>query len=379
MAITKKYPVLFTIVLPIIIAVALLYSYKKGIRDAEDIGLGKGTATFTPYVEKRPIHITNPSLAASMKEGWIERGKKEVYLWIGNSQLHGVNQYRTGQVNCISFLSEQLKTFKEEVLGISYPNGNMQEFLTSVLYFSKLIPPKGIILPICFDDMREDGIRDALKLKPVIDSVQNEPAYYSTLENIRSLKLPVIDSNSGANGNDFSGIKETLQDISERYLDRKMEAIWSIWKSRPDIRGNLFNDLYNFRNTMFGIDATTTRKMIPGRYKDNFTAFTSIIKYCTTNKISLLIYIPPIRNDVPIPYEHAAYNSFKKDVEEQCLKSGVSFVNLENLVPGQYWGQAAAAKAGDEKKVIDFMHFQQSGHQLLADSIFKTISQYKNP
>lgn len=365
----NKNPVLFTIVIPVVLSVLMLYQYKKGIRNAADIGLGKATSTFTPFIDNYPVHITNPSLANLMKEGWIKRGNKNVYLWIGNSQLHGINEYAPGQTNCIGFLFDQLKPLNEEVLGVSLPNGNLQEFFMEVIYYSKLIPPKGIILPLFFDDMREDGIRDLLKLNAIIDSIRPQQDYFSSLKNIASLEV----SKSKEAVNDFNGIRETTQDISERYLSRWFESNWSIWRSRPDIRGNLFNDLYNIRNKLFGINASTTREMIPGRYKNNFTAYCGIVKYCKTNNIPLLIYIPPIRHDVPIPYKMTDYISFKKNVEDISKASPATFLNLENLVPGQYWGYLKPGNMFDETSGLDFMHFKQKGHQLIADTIFVTL------
>lgn len=369
MQFNNKYPVLFSIAFPVLLSVLMLYQYKNGIRNAADIGLGKSTSTFTPFIDNYPVHITNPSMANLMKEGWIKRGNKNVYLWIGNSQLHGINEYAPGQTNCIGFLFEQLKPLNEEVLGVSLPNGNLQEFFMEVIYYSKLIPPKGIILPLFFDDMREDGIRDLLKLNAIIDSIRPQQDYFSSLKNIASLEV----SKTKEAVNDFNGIRETTQDITERYLSRWFESNWSIWRSRPDIRGNLFNDLYNIRNKLFGINASTTRKMIPGRYKDNFTAYSGIVKYCKANNIPLLIYIPPIRHDVPVPYELADYYSFKKNVADVSKSAGMSFLNLEYLVPGAYWGYVRPGSMLDENSGLDFMHFKQRGHQLIADTIFNTL------
>ena len=365
----RKYSLILNFLLPLFIGIIFLYGYREHIRPSTDIGLGEGTSSYTPFFENYPIHLQNPVYADSMKAGWIQRGKKDITLWIGNSQLHGVNQYMPGKINCIAYLFNRLKPQNREVLGVSFPNANIQEFLVSAIYFSKLIPAKRILMPIFYDDMREDGIRDLLKTRAIEDSISKDSTYFLQLENIMNL-YKHSETNLDPAPDDFSGIKETTQDISERYLNGLFEKKWSLWKSRPDIRGNFYNDLYNARNALLGINASSVRKMIPGRYTENYNALLAIIKYCRDAEIDLLLYIPPIRHDVPLPYDLKGYGIFKKDIEQLCISNNIRFMNLENLVPGRYWGMAS-------KTSIDFMHFQDTGHHLIADTMFETLVKFQ--
>jgi hypothetical protein len=368
----KKSSTLLHVALPVFIAIMMLNAYKKNIRPSTDIGLGEATSSCTPSYEDFPIHIRYPVKADSLKDGWMKRGKKEVSLWIGNSQLHGVNQFEPGNSNCIGFLFDKLLPYRCEVLGISFPNANLQEFLVSVIYFSKLIPAKRIILPIFYDDMREDGIRAILQGSSIADSIRTSSFYFSHLENIKSLCKP-SEAKLVQLPDDYSGIKETTQDISERYVNHFLEARWKIWKMRPDIRGKMYNDLYNIRNILLGIDASTIRKMIPGRYQENHKAFLAILDYCNDKGIELTIYIPPIRNDVPLPYEMEGYNKFKQVILEECNSKGVRFLNLESLIPKRCWGVSGTSDI-KSRGSIDFMHFREEGHRIIADTIFKIIT-----
>ena len=96
-----------------------------------------------------------------------------------------------------------------------------------------------------------------------------------------------------------------------------------------------------------------------------------ILKFCNDKKIKLLVYIPPLRNDTSPPYEIDAYNHFKKEVEKDALANNAVFVNLENLVAANYWGHKGSTTGSGTE--IDFMHFQEPGHKLLADTVFKLI------
>ena len=61
-------------------------------------------------------------------------------------------------------------------------------------------------------------------------------------------------------------INDTKQTEFENLLDEKLGNIWPLWNKRDIFRGELFGKLYLLRNSIFGIKATTTRKMIKGNY-----------------------------------------------------------------------------------------------------------------
>lgn len=358
--------------LPVIAAIAMLYYFQDKLRKPEEIGLGEGNVAYFPVAGTYPIHISDASDIDTLKKGWLARGSKKLYLWLGNSQLHGINKYMPGNTNTVGFLFNNLQNTDADVAGVSYPNANLQEFLVSVLYYSKVLPLQGIIMPVFYDDMREDGIRDLININPVVKAIQQDSAYFAGIPGIKKLN-PGYDGIPSKSDESFNAVKETAQDVSERYLEKKMEDVWGIWKSRPEYRGNLFNALYLFRNSALGIKPTSTRKMIPGRFTDNYNAFKEIVRFCSDKKLPLLIYIPPLRNDVTPPYDIKAYNDFKKNIEQDCISTHTVFINLERLIPNKYWGMKVSSSSYNDELEFDFMHFQDKGHKLLADTIFKSF------
>lgn len=368
----KRSSVIFNVILPLFLGILILYFYQSQIRTASDLGLGAETVSYFPRVGEMPIHVSSPQEGEALVKGWMVREQKASFLWLGNSQLHGVNQMKKGDANCVKYLFDALSPYNKEVLGISYPNANLQEFLVSTLYYTQRLPVKAVILPVFYDDMREDGIRTEIRNNDIIRSIQGKAVYFEQVKNIKELK-PVDTVESDAATADFKGIEETVQETTERYLNEKLDSSWGIWKKRADFRGNLFNDLYKFRNAALGIKATTVRKMIPGRYQANYEAFKSILQYCKDKRLPLIVYIPPLRNDVKPPYDLAAYEAFKNDVKADCGSFGARFLNLENLVPANFWGTKAGTSLFSSGAEIDFMHFQRSGHQMIADTIFHTL------
>ncbi|MFM7854544.1 MAG: hypothetical protein ACKO96_22115 [Flammeovirgaceae bacterium] len=79
------------------------------------------------------------------------------------------------------------------------------------------------------------------------------------------------------------------------------------------------------RNTIFNIRASSIRKMIPIRYENNMIALQKILKVCNDKKIQVLVYIPPIRSDVRLPYELAVYNKFKLQVRQMTSGNSLFF------------------------------------------------------
>jgi hypothetical protein len=78
--------------------------------------------------------------------------------------------------------------------------------------------------------------------------------------------------------------------------------------------------------------------------------------------IPVLAYVVPLRPDIAPPYDRGQYTEWKQKVSELVRSHGDTIVNLEDLVPGTYWGTFT----GDD---VDFMHFQGEGHKRLAAAI----------
>ena len=117
--------------------------------------------------------------------------------------------------------------------------------------------------------------------------------------------------------------------------------------------------------------------MMPDRYHRNLDAFKTILDVARNKNVKVLVYIAPIRNDVPIPYDADQYKKFKRKIRSLCAQNGVRFVNLENIIPGALWGtkDSTSIVGGPE---YDFMHFKAKGHRILAQSLNEELSSMLN-
>ena len=177
-------------------------------------------------------------------------------------------------------------------------------------------------------------------------------------------------------GNEFKVSEGIIQNNFENLLEERLGKIWPIWDEREILRGTLFGKLYKLRNSVFRINASTIRNMIPERYVKNMNAFKDILNLASDNNLDVLVYIPPIRNDVKLPYNIKDYNNFKKEIHDITKEYDVNFFSLENLVPPNFWGKKFSTNLKKVKE-IDFMHFQAKGHQLLAEALFIEIIKNK--
>ena len=110
-------------------------------------------------------------------------------------------------------------------------------------------------------------------------------------------------------------------------------------------------------------------------YLKNFQALESSIKLAQEKNIKILIYNVPIRNDVKIPYKIDDYSKFKKDLDYLSKKYLFKYINLENIVPNNLWAEKTSTTLSNETE-IDFMHFKEKGHEILAEHIYFEITKF---
>ena len=288
----------------------------------------------------------------------IDNNKKTIFI-LGNSQTQSVNQLKNKQSNLIELVSFTLPEYN--VISHTMPNMNLQEFWLSFSYWNTKIPIDKVIIPVFFDDFRENQVRSHL-------------INYA------------VDKNFLINGKDFISIKinnkisnenksENAQNIGQ-ILEKKilyfLNTNFYFWENRTTMKTNIFVGLYNLRNTIFNIKPTSIRKVIKPAFKNNLKSLINILKFTDDSKISAYLYIPPIRQDYEIPYDLNEYKNFKKLMRDTILNFNGNFKNFETIVPSNFWGNKQSTKL-TKKTEIDFMHFRFEGHKILSDSLSNFI------
>lgn len=330
----------------------------------EEFALGPETSTYWGTFSGRKIHCSTPNDSDNCIAAYSEYGAdKDLILWLGNSQLHAINQMEVKDVTAVELVHRSLRDGGQYVMGLSYPNVSLQQNYVTFEYIGYKLPIMTLILPVVFDDFRETGIGSQFSL------AFETPGVVNNLMRTKIGKSLVSDyAEQYPENSDMAGLRETMQEQSEVYLNDYLTAKWKIWEKRPDLRAQVFKNLYLVRNSVFGINASSVRNVIPGRYRQNFEAYNAILKSAAKQKIKVLTYIVPLRNDVKRPYNKQDYSAFKEKVRLMATDNGAHLLDLENLVPSQHWGEKSSTGLGQESEV-DFMHFQFEGHERLAAAI----------
>ena len=344
--------------------------------DLDKFAYGETTQAFYAKQNENFVHVEklNSNSLNNLKRGWEKRGEKEVLFILGNSQTSAINQKKISEVNYVKLLSDKLSD-RYDVICHSMPNANLQEMLYSFMFFQEKYPVKKLIIPVFMDDLREDNIRSFFFRQPISDLFNIE--HNSSISKTINSEIKTLNSDlnqlSIDNNLDMKALDETVQKKVEEYLDDKLSDVSEYWASRKNMRGRVMIFLYKLRNTVLGINPQTKRKLIKRRFDKNFDALKVILDFSEGNNIEVLLYVPPIRNDVEVPYVIEEYDNFKFELQKLSKKyKNITFLNLESTVNEKYWGtkESTILFGGEE---LDFMHFQFQGHKILYENLINGL------
>lgn len=365
------------------LAILLLTFFTKnidGTRSLEEAAILPGTTVIRGTFNQNLVHC-NDSKDAPICLNNLKKNKQTngTYLWLGNSQLHSINQIKPGDQPAPSILHKKALDKNKYVLTFSQANANLQEHLVILSYLSQNIKIDKLILPVFFDDLRETSVRNSVLDFFNENNIDKESsAFFRGLLNVRKSSGQFDEVNDEDNIVEspllnLEVLDGTPQKKVENFLTTELAKISSVWNKQAEIRGQLLINLYKFRNYVFGITASSIRKSIPSRYKKNMKSLDEILILANKRGIEFLVYIPPLRDDFKRPYDDEEYSQFKIDVESLVLKRGVesNFVDLEKLIPNEMWGMKQLTTFNSDKGFeLDFMHFQVEGHELLANELY---------
>ena len=347
--------------------VGIAFAFPKVATRFEDLALGAETTSVFVRRGDQPIHGSTWNDIPTLLAGHRTRGSRPVVLWLGNSQVHAINQWQPGQETAAGPLFDRLDPHGLDLVTLSQPNASLQEHYVLFEYLRHQLHLQWLLLPVVLDDTREDGIRG--DLTPAL----GDPSAAAALRKTEIGRRLVDRTGVLAAGDpDLGGVRDTLQEWSERALNGWLDAHWTLWQRRPEVRGRLFTELYLLRNRALGIQATSTRRILRGPYAANLSALRAILAAAQAAHIQVLVYVVPLRQDVAPPYDPTDYAGFKREVEALAREYAARFENLERTVPGELWGRKDATTAGGDAE-LDFMHFQAGGHRLLAEALYRAI------
>lgn len=352
-----------------VLASVALCAYRPENFRPEEAALGAETRPATEVWDGIPITLTSIEMLRTNEPLLVsERHRnpgRPMAVWLGNSQLHTINQYARGDHLAPYWLAKALSASCPVLpLGLSLPNASLQEHLIMGRWALDRLPADIVVLPVVFDDLRETGLRDEFSLLLHADlrrTLEKDETSRVLLERFGQEK-------ASGEAPSHDPLADFVHGPVEQWFDKSFSAVVPLWKDRAALRAQILLHLYHSRNALFGIKSSTVRRMIPQRKELNERALKALLGAASSRGVPLVLYVAPIRHDVPIPYDEREYRQFIVDLEDLAGRFGATFLNLEALVPAGEWGHYQ----GDN---IDFMHFRGSGHRRLADAIAPVVSQ----
>ncbi|MDC3338403.1 hypothetical protein OAV66_00385 [Planktomarina temperata] len=350
----------------LVVSLALIYTiaFSNGVKLNEK-ALGKETVTVPGYVNGDLVHCYDYTDINKCIATFKNRKLKHSSLWLGNSQLHAINQPSNHAIPASAILSSELRMRGLDLITVSQPNANLAEHLIIFDYLKDVMQLDLLVLPVFFDDTRETGIRstlhDFVKSNEQIDEL-------NTKYNLR------------LNNDLYQELSEqslSLQQKTENLITSLLDTCCSWSQIQQKMQGEIKLGIHKLRNTIFRIKADTPRRKIPALFQDNLNSLNAILSIAEEHKIQVLVYIPPIRSDIEIPYNPTEYIEFKSLVFELGKRNQAHFYNFEDIVPGPLWGLKDSTLIGGEAE-IDFMHFNENAHKILADTLLTKIEEIMN-
>ena len=317
--------------------------------------IGETVDVIAKNIDGKQIHLIDldPNLVINVISS-IDKNKKTIFI-LGNSQTQSINQLKNKQTNLVELVSFALPEYN--VISHTMPNMSVKEFWLSLSYWNSKIPIDKVIIPVFFDDFRENAVRDHF-----IDYAANENFLIDRNDYVSK------EINNRISEVNLSEHTQNLGQIIESNILSFLNNNLHFFGIRTTIKTNMFVGLYNLRNSVFNIKPTSKRKVIKSAFKSNLKSLINILSFTDKTNIVTYFYIPPIRQDYELPYDVNEYNNFKKQMRDTILSFNGNFKNFETIVHSNLWGNKQSTNLSNQSE-LDFMHFRFEGHKILADSL----------
>ncbi len=370
---------LAVLVVSVVVGLFLLLQVGRSVATRfDELGLGYGTSA-------QPASWTSPAGPAicldldqidrclPLSRSGDNRADTGRVLWIGYSQLYGINDYRPGQEAAPLSLRERLRSDGIELGAVAMPLINPREMLLTYEWVRNRRRIEGLVIPAWLQGTRGDGIR--MSLQPPL----NEPAIKSRLEQIAS--GPGILSQKADAQKSTGQYSGATGEVTAFHLQEPVEAAivdrlrdTSFWKAREAIEARLsllFRSskeiVLILRNKLLGLKADNWIMAIPpSRHEINVQAFDDLIRLARRDGVKVLVYVPPRPVDERFPFDPELYRTYKLRIEQLARSAGAQFVNLEDSVKGKVWGRI---DNGAGEIVTDVTHFTAEGHRQLGAAL----------
>lgn len=360
---------------------ALWLSFSNDETRFDQLAIGTKSKSVSATLDGTSLHCNTQFFCQYPAEGTR-------VLWIGASQLYVIGDYHEGENTIIGLLAQAIKNDTASLRTLALPNANFQELYVLFEAARSKSNLNGLIIGAVFDDMREEGVRNdlypLLQGAPVGKALAESEAGRAILA--RYGPSAPADEAAPAPGAGADGASNGQQYISrqlsvENSITAWLESHWPLWKLRKEARGNFFVLLRKirhgfgvFRQTLGGEEPPPSVVQFPTIvYHRNWSSLEAILTAARKAGIRVLVYVAPRPRDVPFPYDPEHYKHFKSQVQETVVAHGGHYIDLENAVSDDAWGEIPGPRGGTQK---DLFHISGKGHNQLAAALLPAVKKH---
>lgn len=215
------------------LAIGLAYWLGRDPPDLNTVALGEQTIpVYGSYDGHKMFCGTVAETAECLATAKASTATRRV-LWIGNSQLHAINQPRRGDVTAPVLLAGDLARDGVQVMGFSMPNASLSEMLLMYEWVAPAYRPDVVIVPAFLDDTRELSIRGELgpvARRPDIAALLDRGGIGADMRQ-RIMKEVSADGEEESDG--------SMQSRSESWITERLEACCLLQTRRAAARATI--------------------------------------------------------------------------------------------------------------------------------------------
>jgi hypothetical protein len=299
-------------------------------------------------------------------------------LFLSNSHSFAIMDLRPGDLTAAQWL--QVFLSRRATPGApptvvrlpQIPNLTTTEFLVRFVAFAELAGHPGDVLVggIVMAEWRGVGVRDEMA------SLAETPVVRETLRRLGRENPDLVHAVRALSFAEESSVAAApRQSAAARFEDRLqgcLEANVSLLRMRSMLHARVPLAFMTMRNRLLGISSHSPRPVPDTTYRASLELLELILRYADSRRISVVLYLAPIRPITPNPNIPADVARFRRDVPETCRRHGARCVDATDAIPASLWtnypDDGTWAYSGPQR---DYAHFTGGAHRVLAELLLR--------